>query len=321
MDWPNHHEPWRQWDDALASTRMHHGWILAGKSGLGKLDFALSAARKLVEEPGVTQPRGEHPDIVLLTHLPKDEKEEKKRDEGKPYETKRNIAVAQIRSMQRRLNTRPTLGERRAIIVNPADDMETSASNALLKSLEEPPKGTFFLLVTHRPSRLLPTIRSRCRVLRFPVLDNVQLDTMLEGAKAHHDLKARKSAIEAAGGSYGSALRFIEQDLGAVANLIQNILDHGDTNLTARAELSRTIGPRADRKRIQAVLELAQTVVAEHGRKAKSAARRGSLIDAHQELVKLSGQAPSYNFDTGLLVLEIGTLLVDASAASEPAHG
>lgn len=321
MDWPNHIEPWRQWDDAMASARMHHGWMLAGKSGLGKLEFALAAARILVAEPGVAQPSGEHPDIITLSHLPKDEKEEKKRDEGKPYQTKRNIAVAQIRSMQRRLNTRPTIGERRAIIINPADDMETSASNALLKSLEEPPKGTFFLLVTHRPSRLLPTIRSRCRVLRFPVLDRVQLDAMLDRSAGDHDLTARETAIQAAGGSYGSALRFLEQDLGSVARTIQSILDHGDTNFAARAELARSIGPRADRGRIQAVLELAQTVVAEQAKSAHSTRRRESLIDAHLELVRLAGQAPSYNFDTGLLVLEIGTLLVNASAASEPAHG
>ena len=67
-----------------------------------------------------------------------------KREKGEAYETKRNITVGQIRSMQQRLTTRPTLGSRRVIIINPADDMEKSASNALLKSLEEPPKAHSF---------------------------------------------------------------------------------------------------------------------------------------------------------------------------------
>ncbi len=321
MEWPNHTGPWREWRSALGGERMHHGWMLAGKSGLGKLDFALAAARELVAEPGVHQPEGDHPDIIVLTHLPKDDKEEKKRDEGKAYQTKRNISVSQIRGMQRRLNTRPTLGARRAIIVNPADDMETSASNALLKSLEEPPQGTFFMLVTHRPSRLLPTIRSRCRVLRFPVLDDAQLSTMLAASDAPHDPSARAAAIAAAGGSFGAAQGFIEQDLGAIAALIRGILADGDNNLTARAELTRTIGARADRVRLQAVLDLAQAMVADEAKHTLSSSHRGNLIDAHQELVKLAGQAPSYNFDTGLLTLEIGTLLVNASAASEPAHG
>ena len=59
---------------------MHHAWLLAGKKGLGKMSFALAAARELVAEPGVPQPEGPHPDILVLTHLPKDEKEEKKRE-------------------------------------------------------------------------------------------------------------------------------------------------------------------------------------------------------------------------------------------------
>lgn len=320
-DWPNHSDPWRQWREAMTGKRMHHGWILAGKSGLGKRDFALAAARELVAEEGVQQPDGDHPDILYLTHLPKDDKEEKKREEGKAYLTKRNIAVAQIRAMQRRLNTRPTLGSKRAIIIDPSDDMETSASNALLKSLEEPPQGTFFLLVTHRPSRLLPTIRSRCRVLRFPLLGEADLRAMFARRDMALDSRVMAAALDASAGSFGAALSFIEQDLGPVAQVIERILIAGDADLSSRAELARIIGARADRTRIQAVLELAQGMVAEAARKSELSSQRDRLIGAHGELVRLAGQAPSYNFDTGLLVLEIGTLLVNASAASEPAHG
>ena len=320
MEWPNHVQPWREWRDAMGGGRMHHGWLLAGKAGLGKREFALAAARELVAETGISQPSGDHPDILLLTHLPKDDKEEKKRDEGKPYQTKRNISVAQIRAMQRRLTTRPTLGSRRAIIIDPADDMEASASNALLKSLEEPPQGTFFLLVTHRPSRLLPTIRSRCRMLRFPVLSDEQLDAMLEQA-SEADAAARGAARQAAAGSFGAALGFVELDLAPVSQQISGLLVNGDDGFVGRGELTRLIGPRADRVRLQAVLELAQSLVADAARQASSSQHRERLIDAHQELVKLAAQAPTYNFDTSLLTLEIGSLLVGASAASEPAHG
>ena len=76
-----------------------------------------------------------HPDILLLDHLPANDDEDKKRDEGKPYQRKRNITIDQIRRMQHRLTTRPTLGSRRAVIIDPADDMEKGAVNALLKSL------------------------------------------------------------------------------------------------------------------------------------------------------------------------------------------
>lgn len=321
MDWPNHSEPWRAWRSALSGTRLHHGWMFAGKGGLGKRDFAMAAARQLVAQDGITQPAGDHPDILILSHLPKDEKEEKKRDEGKPFQVKRNISVGQIRDMQRRLNTRPTMGDRRAIIIDPADDMEPSASNALLKSLEEPPQGTFFMLVTHRPSRLLPTIRSRCRVLRFPILNAGQLEQMLDLHASPDTAQARDAAIRAAEGSFGAALRFVEHNMGPLADLIGRLINDGDPGFEGRGELTRAIGPRPDRARIQSVLELAQALVAERARETSSSAQRGRLIEVHGELVALAGQAPTYNFDNGLLAMEIGTLLSSASAGSEHAHG
>ena len=316
-DWPNHAEAWRQWHDALSGERMHHGWLLAGKAGLGKRDFAMAAARELVAQPGVPQPQGEHPDIITLTYGPKDDKGEKAQAEGKPFELARSIRIKQIRAMQRRLTTRPTLGSRRAIIIDPADDLERNAANALLKSLEEPPAGTFFLLVTHRPARLLATIRSRCRTLRFPVLTDSQLATLL----AAEGLPPDPEAIAAAEGSYGAALRFAEQNLAPIAKVITALLAHGDNGITGRGELARLIGPRADRERVQAVLDLAQSLVARAARASDDLQARARLLNAHAALVGLAAEAPTANFDAGMLPFEIGSLLVAAAPASEPAHG
>ena len=314
MEWPNHTDAWREWRDAAAGRRMHHGWILAGKEGLGKHDFALTAARELVAEEGVQQPKGDHPDILILTHLPKDKSEEKKRDEGKPYEVKRNIAVDQIRMMQQRLTTRPTLGSRRVVIIYPADDMERPASNALLKSLEEPPQGTFFLLVTHRPAGLLPTIRSRCRVLRFPLLSRDRIAEHL-GVSDPSD-----PAIAFAGGSLGAAMRFSEMKLGPVAQVMQKLVTMSDPVMALRSELTAAIGARPSRERIQAVIELGRTILAKQVADAP-AQKRTAIIDAHSALVELAAKAPTYNFDNGLLVGEIASLLASAGAASEPAYG
>jgi len=296
---------------------MHHGWLLAGKSGLGKRDFAMAAARELVAEMGVPQPQGDHPDILVLTYGPKDDKAERAAADGKPFELARSIRIKQIRTMQKRLTTRPTLGTRRAIIIDPADDMEKAAANALLKSLEEPPQGTFFLLVTHRPARLLPTIRSRCRTLRFPVLSDSQLAAMLEEA----GLPADPVAISAAEGSFGAALRFAEQDLAPLARQIDALLSGGDNGFARRGEFARMIGPRADRERIQAVFDLAQALTARAARNTDDPLRRAGLIDAYAALVALAAEAPTANFDPGMLPFEIGSLLVAAAPASEPAHG
>ena len=316
-NWPNHAEAWRAWRDALGGERMHHGWLLAGKAGLGKRDFALAAARELVVEPEFPQPQGDHPDIITLTYGPKDDKGEKAQAEGKPFDLARSIRIKQIRAMQKRLITRPTLGSRRAIIIDPADDMEKAAANALLKSLEEPPVGTFFLLVTHRPARLLPTIRSRCRTLRFPVLTDSQIAALL----SEQGLAPDPQAIAAAEGSFGAALRFADQGLAPIARAISALVASGDSGATGRGELARLIGPRADRERVAAVLELAQSLTARAARASDNPHHRARLIDAHAALVNLAAEVPTANFDPGMLPYEIGTLLVAAAPASDPGHG
>ena len=319
-DWPNHDHAWRQWRGAMSGSRMHHAWIIAGKKGIGKRDLAIAAARELVAENAGAQPAGDHPDIIVLTYGPKDKKAETAAANGKSYELARSIRVGQIRAMQRRLTTRPTLGERRVVIVDPADDMETNAANALLKSLEEPPAGTFFILIGHRPARLLPTIRSRCRMLRVPTLTNEQIDAKLIADDAGQGEDARKAAIHAAQGSYGAAVRFAQQDLAPISGLIRNLIARGDRDLSLRGQLGKMIGPRPDRERMSAVLELAQSIVAESACSAQSSAQRAALSEIHVQLVKLARDAPVYNFDPGLLSLDIGTLLTRATPSSEHGH-
>lgn len=312
-----HDEAWREWRAAMTSSRMHHAWIFAGIRGIGKGHFALSAAAELVAQPGVSQPESRsHPDIVLLDHLPANDEEEKKRADGKPFQVKRNITIDQIRAMQRRLVTRPTLGSRRAVIIDPIDDLEKNAVNALLKSLEEPPAGTFFLLVSHRPGRLLPTVRSRCRMLRFSPLPPDEMAAILGREAAEADGAARNAAIAAAGGSPGAALAFVAQDLGSLHDLMQRILRQGDASFALRGALAQEIGARPDRDRMLAALDLARSTLAEElpivGREGQ-----GRIIEAHGALTQLAAQAPTYNFDPGLLIMEIGGLLASAAMPRE----
>lgn len=320
MSLAGHDEPWRQWRAALAGPRLHHGWILAGLRGTGKAAFALKAARELVAEAGIVQPGGAHPDVIVLKPLPATADDEKKRDEGKSYQVKRNITVDQVRAMQQRLTTRPTLGRRRAIVIDPADDLEKGAANALLKSLEEPPTGTYFLLVTHRPGRLLPTIRSRCRLLQFPRVAEAEMDAILQCEAPQADAAMRQAAIAASGGSPGAALEFVELDLGDIHRLMCEIAEAGDSEFRLRGKLAEAMGPRPDRKRQLAAIDLARAVAAS---RMDTAPRRAipALGDAHAELVRLAAQAPTYNFDPGLLVMEIGTLLASLAAPSERLHG
>lgn len=311
---------WQEWLAAIASERMHHAWLLSGGKGLGKRAFARAAAAELVRQPSAPVPDVEsHPDIHILDHLPANDDEAKKKAEGKPYQTKRNITVDQVRGMIRRLATKPTLGDRRAIIIDPADDMEKGAVNAVLKALEEPPAGTYFLLVTHQPGRLLPTIRSRCRVLRFAALDRNELDAVIRRDAPQSDAAARSAAIAAAQGSPGVALDIVEHDLGAVHELMMRILQRGDPDFLLRGALADEMGGRPARDRQLAALELARAVLVHQLRDAPRRRQLG-IIEAYGALTKLATQAPTYNFDAGLLIMEIGGLLASAAMPREAAR-
>lgn len=319
MNLSGHDEAWREWRAAMAGERMHHAWMLVGPKGTGKGLFARAAAADLVAEAGVPQPAFDHhPDILIPEHPPENKEEGKKREDGQPYKKKRSIPVDEVRALQHRLITRPTLGARRAVIFDPADDLEKSASNALLKSLEEPPAGTFFLLVTHRPARLLPTIRSRCRILRFPALGDAEMDRIVASEAPEASSATRAAAIAAAQGSPGVALGFVDQDLGPLHRIMLQLVAEGDAHFILRGELAAEIGARPDRERIQATLDLARAVLASSLR-AMSAAQQARVVEVHSALASLTAEAPTANFEPGLLAMEIGGLLASAAVPREAA--
>ncbi|WP_133365321.1 AAA family ATPase [Qipengyuania sediminis] len=310
-----HEDAWAAWNAARNGERMHHAWLLIGKAGLGKTQFALAAAQSLVGGGGDP---ARHPDILRISYGPKTKEDAKKRDDGKPFELARGIKIEQVRETQRRLTTRPTLGDWRVVIIDPADDMETGAANALLKSLEEPPQGCVFLLVSHNPSRLLPTIRSRCRTLRFAGLSDEALGRFLADRVPDAPGAERSAAVLAAAGSPGAALAFLGLGLAPLAKAMRHIRDSGDLGFDARGELASLIGQRPDRERMRAVLDLARTLAGE-GAETLPARLAAKRIDAHSALVRLSAEQATYNYDPGLFALEIGNLLAACAAASTPA--
>ena len=319
MKFVGHDGAWREWRAAMASERMHHAWLVTGPRGLGKSAFARAAASELVAEPGVHQPPLEqHPDILVPEYPPESKEEARKRDEGKEYRVKRNIPISEIRALQHRLVTRPTLGSRRAIIVDCADDLEPSAVNALLKSLEEPPAGTYFLLVSHQPGRLLPTIRSRCRILRLAPLDDEAVDALLRREAPSATAETRAAAVAAAQGSPAAALAFVNEDLAPLHAMMQRLVREGDPAFVLRGALADELGAKPDRKRLAAVFDLARSTLVE-GLADAPRRRQAQIIEAHGAITRLAGQAPTFNFDPGLLIMEIGGLLASAAMPTEAA--
>jgi DNA polymerase-3 subunit delta' len=187
---PWQHEVWqRHVAPVLAAGQGHHAWLLHGPSGLGKWELAsaVAEARLCQSRSGEArdgQPAGvacgrcgacrllaarSHPDLHWLVPqalrprlgLP----EEPAKDDRKPSQ---DIVVDDVRGLVDAFTRTTYLGGARVAIVYPADALNAVAANTLLKTLEEPPPATLFILVAHRPGRLLATVRSRCLPLRAP---------------------------------------------------------------------------------------------------------------------------------------------------------
>jgi DNA polymerase-3 subunit delta' len=181
--------PWNQplFESLRRRTeRLPHALLIHGARGTGKLALAEHVARFLLCEAADPARKpcgacdgcrwfaaGSHPDMrrvepEALAREPVMEAEEgdAPAKKGKPST---EIKVEQVRELAGFLNLRSHRGRLRVALVHPAEDMNPNAANALLKGLEEPPAGAVFLLVSHRPARLLPTIRSRCVALPVAV--------------------------------------------------------------------------------------------------------------------------------------------------------
>jgi DNA polymerase-3 subunit delta' len=160
--------------------RLAHALLIYGQEGIGKGVLARQFAHSLLcQTPkpdgfacGTCKAchwlsQGAHPDFLLIQPESMSEEDGEDTEEGEGRKSKKkpskHIRIEQIRDMQDTLSTGSHQAGLRVIIIEPADAMQAVTANALLKSLEEPPPGTLFLLISGEASRLLPTIRSRCQ--------------------------------------------------------------------------------------------------------------------------------------------------------------
>ena len=200
------------------------------------------------------------------------------------------------------------MGPRRAIIIDAADDLEAGGANALLKSLEEPPAGTIFLLVSHAPGRLLPTIRSRCRVLRFGSLRDDEVARVI-GDQAPDLSAGEVTALVGVGeGSPGRALGFAGLDIAALDAAIEAIAADGDPHNARRAALGKMLGPKTAQARYEAFLERAPAFIAAQARRQSGPALAATLA-IHAQARDLAGAALGLSLDAQATVWEMAGLL------------
>jgi len=206
---------------SLRTGKTAHSYLFEGISGCGRKKTALALIQALFcsvlpdnacgECPSCRKVAGgNHGDIHFIEPLP----------------DKRDISIDQLRAMQRELSLRPYEAPRKACIIEPAERMSINAANSLLKTLEEPPGNALIILLTENAGMLLPTIRSRCQLIRFSHLSPEHIQTLLERS----GILAGTAALLAhmAGGSMQQAYGLDNESLTARREVVLTALDQMD---------------------------------------------------------------------------------------------
>ena len=309
-----------QFASAWADRRLHHAWLLAGPKGVGKASFAREAARRVLADaagpridlPGVGAPdshpivklvdAGSHPDMRWLARL------EKEKGEG----LARDITIKQVRALGEFMGMTAGLSPWRVAVIDSMDEMNKEGSNALLKMLEEPPPNTIFFLVSHAPGKLLPTIRSRCRIVHFEALSDDAMTSILEEQSPNLSAAERKRVVDMSFGSAGRALAFAELDLAKLEEAAVVILRQGDPTNARRAELANELSKKASAERYAAFLELAPSLIAREARSLRGGQLERAL-NAYAKARELAAIAPRVSLDAGATVFQMGGLLAEVA--------
>ena len=334
--------------DAYNAGRLHSGWLLTGPRGIGKATLAWKIATFLLATPpqddgglfGAPPAPGrldidpEHPDARLvqagahprlsLIRRPADDK---------TGVLKSEITVDAVRGLKSFFHMSAADGGRRVVIVDAADEMNRAAANAILKELEEPPADSTILLVAHQPSRLLPTIRSRCRELRLAPLSPGDLAEALAQAGLATDAPEALGALSA--GSVGDAVRLIRHDgLSLYAEIVRIFGGLPSIDRPALIRLAESAAGKPNAVRFALILDLFELFLSRLARAgltgepaAQGAPGEARLLtrlspdayaargwaDLQQRLSARARAGAAVNLDPAALILDMG-LAIEARA-------
>lgn len=261
--------------NSFASNRLPQCWLLAGDMGIGKASFAWLIAKFLLTTK--YQPADLKIDLTetninsilepqsgsTLNRIISGS-EQRVYIVRRGYNEKRkaffkNISIEDVRKLQSYCSLSIADGGKRIIIIDTADDLNKSSSNALLKLLEEPPKNTIFLLISHQPNLLLPTIKSRCQKLSFSNLDQTDLGAVLTAIGCKIEPSDEVSLSILSKGSAGAACRLINsncinlyRDILNIASLLPNL------NTNKILQLSQNYFAKAKPSEFEIFIEMMQ---------------------------------------------------------------
>lgn len=306
--------------DALRAGSLHHALLLGGARGIGKATFAFRLARFLLTggdprsgsiavDPAAPAVRlvnaGAHPDMLVLS---------RSFNEG-TGRYRADILVDDVRRLVPFFGSTPALGGWRIAIVDAADDLNLNAANALLKTLEEPPPRSLFLLVSHAPGRLLATIRSRCRLVRMAPLRDAEI---VAGLSAIGLGDAADAAAVRAEGSLRAAILLAAGGDRDITTLVAGLLDRlPGLDRRALGKLADAVGGREGEAAFAATVELVRDFVARRVRVDAAAAAPPAVLAAWAEVWekvdRAVGRAEALNLDRRQVVLGVFRDLAEAA--------
>ena len=241
-----HGDAERRFAQCWHAGRLGHAWLISGLKGVGKATFAWRCARFILAvggrgdgldiDPGSRTFRlinaGTHPACRLVRPTVN--------ATATPPRLRQDIAVGDVRALAPFLHQTVAAGGWRCVIVDAADEMTASAANALLKLLEEPPPQTVIILVCHAPSRLLPTIRSRCQRLALRPLTTAQVLEVLADVRGELSPQDIHVLARLCGGAPGRAVTLADaggvDEFRELIGLLQTLPQLDTGKLHARAD-------------------------------------------------------------------------------------
>ncbi|ARO24141.1 DNA polymerase III subunit delta' [Rhizobium sp. S9] len=295
------------------SGKGHHAILIEGPEGIGKATLAFRFANHVLShpDPDAAPEKIGDPDPASavsrqiasgashnLLHLarPVDEKTGR---------VKSAITVDEVRRAGKFFSQTSGTGNWRIVIIDPADDMNRNAANAILKILEEPPKRALFLVLSHAPGRLLPTIRSRCLPLKLAPL----ADEALVAALAHLGIVGEGSVLSAAKGSVGEALKLLNYGGSEIIAGYDEVLSaEGPTARKAMHRLAEALsGKESDTIFDFFVSHVGDDIMS----RARAAAGEGQIATAerlarlYSEIIERLTVSDAYNLDRKQTIISI----------------
>lgn len=264
--------------DSFHSDRMHHGWMITGPKGIGKASFAWKIAKFLLTQspqsevglfgdaPAPATSLDVDPEHPIIRRINAGSEGSlfvlKRAWDAKKKAMQQVITVDEARKLKNFFALSTTDGGHRVVIVDAADEMNPNAANALLKILEEPPSKSTLLLISHQPSKLLPTIRSRCREIRLKPLASGDIDAALDQADITIEDDLRNYLPALANGSVGEAVRMAHSD-GVVLyhQLLNTLSDLPNLNKSKAMAIADSMSGKANADRFELMIGLIEVAL------------------------------------------------------------